>query len=387
MNEIQKTCFELRKAGVDVAVLTSVENVTYVSGVGVSSHFGTVDCLGKGMPLAIIMLDVQKESALVLAIEDFKAQMEQECMILSRKYFTIFGNLKQVEVVKEFKEMLKVALKDIGLQSYQKINIGIEYQSCPFLICDVIAGYAANSHFCNITDALENARRIKTDREIAVLRKNAKILDAGQNVFNAMMSNASQLSEFELYQALTGAMIFEAGMLIPFSGELVSGSRICEIKWPGGPVSREILPGDMALLDISPRYKGYWGDCSNVAVFGQPNQKQLKYFNTVIDTFNVVCDMLRPGVKCNDVVAAIIDSYGKNGFKIPHYCGHQIGTSVNELPRFVPFDTSAVEENMVFCLELGLYEGAGGDTGIRCEKMILINQNGCEVLNQFQWGI
>ena len=97
--------------------------------------------------------------------------------------------------------------------------------------------------------------------------------------------------------------------------------------------------------------------------------------------------MLRPGVPCNEVYENVRTRYENHGYKVPHYCGHQIGTGVNEGPRFVPYDNSVIEKGMVFCLEIGLYEGKGGTTGVRCEKMLLINDDGCEPLNNFAWGM
>ncbi len=42
---------------------------------------------------------------------------------------------------------------------------------------------------------------------------------------------------------------------------------------------------------------------------------------------------------------------------------------------------------MVFSVEPGAYEGAGGSFGARSEKMVLVTPSGPEILSTFSWGI
>lgn len=40
-----------------------------------------------------------------------------------------------------------------------------------------------------------------------------------------------------------------------------------------------------------------------------------------------------------------------------YYTGQQIGASVNELPRLVPYDHTVIETGIVFAVEPGCYGG------------------------------
>jgi len=99
----------------------------------------------------------------------------------------------------------------------------------------------------------------------------------------------------------------------------------------------------------------------------------------------------RPGLYalalCCDVDLAARNALKKSGLPAAHYSGHQIGATVNEGPRIVPFDTTAVQAGMVFCFEPGAYAGPEGTTGARLERMVLVTDSGSEVLNQFPWGM
>jgi Xaa-Pro aminopeptidase len=67
--------------------------------------------------------------------------------------------------------------------------------------------------------------------------------------------------------------------------------------------------------------------------------------------------------------------------------GHQIGATVNELPRLVPYDHTVIQANMVFAVEPGAYQGPGGSFGVRSEKMVWVSETGPEILSRFEWGI
>ena len=89
----------------------------------------------------------------------------------------------------------------------------------------------------------------------------------------------------------------------------------------------------------------------------------------------------------NAVVGAAAAAFAGFGLPMAHYAGHQIGVSVNELPRLVPYDQTPIEAGMVFSVEPGAYQGPGQSFGARSEKMVLVTPTGPEVLSTFAWGI
>jgi Xaa-Pro aminopeptidase len=142
-------------------------------------------------------------------------------------------------------------------------------------------------------------------------------------------------------------------------------------------------------MDISQRVDGYWSDCTNTHVVGgaAPTAAQLKYARASQAAFEAAANHLRPGQRASAVWAAANAAYEKHGLSMPHYMGHQIGATVNELPRLVPYDHTPIQTHMVFAVEPGAYEGPGGTFGARSEKMVLVTESGPEVLSQFEWGL
>jgi Xaa-Pro aminopeptidase len=71
--------------------------------------------------------------------------------------------------------------------------------------------------------------------------------------------------------------------------------------------------------------------------------------------------------------------------KFGHGLGHGVGIAVHELPRISPIKDTKLEAGMVFTVEPGIYIPEWG--GIRIENMVVVRENGAEVLNQLGTGI
>jgi Xaa-Pro aminopeptidase len=168
------------------------------------------------------------------------------------------------------------------------------------------------------------------------------------------------------------------------AGEVVCGSRNKTVS-PGGPTHYVTQPGDVAELDISPRYQGYWADMANTMIVGaEPTAVQKEYARAARESFYAGVAKARPGNKASDIFEACRNAYTKYGFKLGHYAGHGIGTTVNEAPWFVPSDQTMLEAGMVICIETGAYSEAG--TG-KCEKMMVIQPSGDpDIFPDFEWG-
>ena len=192
-----------------------------------------------------------------------------------------------------------------------------------------------------------------------------------------------------MFGEISARIFAAAGRDIPLSGELVTGPRTTTVEYPNGPRPRTTAHGDLALMDLSGRLDGYWFDCTNTNLIGdgQPNAEQRRYANAARDACEAAMAALRPGALARAAAAAAEAAFARYDLPMAHYAGHQIGVTVNERPRLVPYDQTPILSGMVFSVEPGAYQGPGGSVGARAEKMVLVTDDGPEILSRFEWGI
>lgn len=382
--ELARARAALTEAGCDLALLSSVTNVTYVSGFEVPLAVGVSAAVPYAAPFAVVGA---KDPATWLATSVFHtAQAERESRLDQLLTFAGFDSFQATDARGTYLEAVHTALQQAGLG--QTGRLGVEGRALPYGAAALIAQRFPRVQLVEIDEALDGARQIKTAREIERLRRAAHIGDVGHHTLAELAQTAGR-SEFDMYAEIIARMQQAVGHEIPVSGELVTGPRTTTVNYPGGPRERITEPGDAALMDISQRIDGYWSDCTNTHVIGgvPPTETQRNYARASQAAFAAAADNLRPGQRASDVWAAANAAYEKHGLAMPHYMGHQIGATVNELPRLVPYDQTPIQANMVFAVEPGAYQGPGGSFGARSEKMIWVTQSGPEILSQFEWGI
>ncbi|MFM9962475.1 MAG: M24 family metallopeptidase, partial [Planctomycetaceae bacterium] len=101
-------------------------------------------------------------------------------------------------------------------------------------------------------------------------------------------------NEFAMWAAVISVMERKVGHPLMVFGELVTGSRCKMVAYPGGPKDVQTKPGDLALMDMSPRVNGYWSDSTNTMVVGgvQPTAKQKLYGVAAREAFHAAAEML-----------------------------------------------------------------------------------------------
>lgn len=381
-HELERARAELKKIGADYALLTSSENVTYVSHYEVPVEFGALATLVYEPPLALVGV---KDSAAGLISADMyagsaKARNESFELIMH----PVFDGVKAVDRRESFLNSLRQTLKKAGVNGGK---LAIEEKTLPAVALRLLMNEFPNVQLIEAAPALIAARMVKTERELTLLRFAADVNKAGHQELLRQTRDAGK-NEFDMWSAVVNAMEEKAGHPLFVFGELVTGKRCSVVVYPGGPKAVVTQPGDLALMDMSPRVNGYWSDCTNTMVIGgvEPTAKQRKYGVAAREAFYAAADMLRPGRQASDAFEAAKATFAKHGLEIGHYVGHQIGVSVNELPHLVPYDDTPIQSGMVFSIEPGSYEGPNGEAGARMEKSVIVHDSGPEVICDFEWG-
>lgn len=379
--ELARTRAALVANGIDIAVLSSIANVTYTTGFEVPVPLGA----GFEMTYAPWLAVVPKSDGEAALVAPASAP---EIPGFTPVAFEGFDSFNPTDPAGTYLASLLTGIRLAGGVGGRRGTIGIELRSLPAIALRAIETTFTNWTIVDVEPALTAARKIKTAREIGLLRRAAAIADVAHTTLAELCREAGR-TEFEMFATISRRVFEAAGRDIPLTGELVTGPRTRSVNYPGGPRARTTERGDAALMDLSGRTQGYWFDCTNTHLIGgvEPTVEQLRYARASQDACEAGMNALRPGALACDAAEAAAAAFARHGLPVAHYTGHQIGVTVNELPRLVPYDQTPIEAGMVFSVEPGAYQGADGSFGARSEKMVLVTGSGPEVLSTFAWGI
>ncbi|MFB0560124.1 MAG: M24 family metallopeptidase [Candidatus Lokiarchaeia archaeon] len=255
-------------------------------------------------------------------------------------------------------------------------KLGIEEDFLTVNIKDKLEKNSKNTDFIPASNIIKKLRSIKSSSEIETIRKAAKIADEG--IKKAIETINPGVKEYEVAAEAEYKMRKLGSSGAPFETIVASGHRSA---FPHASCSdRKLENGDWVIIDLGARYKNYCSDTSRTHTVGSPNSKQKKLFQTVLNAQQKAIEIIRPGVKANEIDKAARELIKKEGYGdyFVHSLGHGIGIEVHEHPPISPINKDAIEEGMVFTAEPGVYIPNFG--GCRIEDMILVRENGYEIL-------
>jgi len=148
------------------------------------------------------------------------------------------------------------------------------------------------------------------------------------------------------------------------------------------PGDRELRPGDLVKLDFGARREGYNSDLTRTLVLGQPDARQREIYRIVAAAQEQAAAAVAPGRTGQEVDAVARDVIAAAGFgdQFTHGLGHGVGLDVHEWPRLGKTSEDVLEPGMVVTVEPGIYIEDWG--GVRIEDMVLVTEQGAEVLTQ-----
>jgi Xaa-Pro dipeptidase len=234
---------------------------------------------------------------------------------------------------------------------------------------------ADGAAYADVSRSLQRERAVKDADEIAAIRHAIAICDVGQRALRDTLR--AGIDELRLHGAVRTAMEAAAGSRLPLLSDLVSGERAAGMGGP--PSGRVVRQGDAVLCDLAPRVGGVWGDSCATVACGEPSAQLRADHRRVADVLHRLIDAVAPGV-----VAGELDALARGHLTFGHHTGHGIGGSYHEEPRIVPGAEAVLAPGMVLALEPGLY---GADHGVRLEHVVLVTEDGREVLSRHAVGL
>ena len=148
------------------------------------------------------------------------------------------------------------------------------------------------------------------------------------------------------------------------------------------PDNTVLRDGDVILIDMGCKKNGYCSDMTRTFFYRKTDEKQIFIHDLVRKANETAESVIKPGMRLCDIDAAarnVITDAGYGEY-FTHRLGHFIGQAVHEKGDVSSSYTSEVEPGMIFSIEPGVY--LPGEFGVRIEDLVLVTEDGCEVLNK-----
>ena len=142
--------------------------------------------------------------------------------------------------------------------------------------------------------------------------------------------------------------------------------------------------GDSVVLDIGGILNDYCSDMTRTVFLGEVSEKGREVYEIVKEAERRGIEAAKPGNRMCDVDNACRDYITEMGYGpyFTHRTGHSIGMEDHEFGDVSSVNTDIIKPGQCFSVEPGIYLMDEG-IGVRIEDIVLITEDGCEVLNNF----
>lgn len=335
----------IKKLGLDCLLVTNRTNVSYLSGFRASD--------------ALVLVTGNKS----YFITDSRYAEDAERSLRGFK----------IEIIEHSTyETIKNIIKRSGLK-----RIGFESMDIPYDIGCRLKSSLRPAEFKPVKDVVENIRTIKDISEQILIRKSVALV---KRVFKHALSRVRPGVSEKFLSGLIETDFIKNGAAAGFDSIVASGANSSK---PHAFVSDEkIKNNSFVMMDIGCRLNGYCSDITRMVVVGKVPGRFKKIYMIVKKAQELAIEKIRPGVKASEVDSAARDYITNKGFgkNFGHSLGHGVGMDVHEKPSISGVNDTILKKGMVFTIEPAIYLPGFG--GVRIEDMVLVTDNGCEILTR-----
>ncbi|WP_115863335.1 M24 family metallopeptidase [Halorussus litoreus] len=302
------------------------------------------------------------------------------------------GNVPRASGSNSARSWLKGKMADLvvdAMEEYgvQKEPMGIDVGNAALISKFEERGVDVRTSEC--TQAMEDARKVKTRDEIECLRMVAALCEAG---FQRITETAKPgMRESEVWGEATKELC-RLGAMVQ-GGYVTSGPN----TWPkhqANTTDRVIRPGDLVYADFyNIGFMGYRSCYYRTFSVGEPTEAQQEAYRKARDDLYDVLERIEPGATTDEICQGFpdeegehMDWYGAEDFweMTTNHWAHGLGLQLYEVPLIwrglSPDHPIEIEEGMTMAVET---MRPADRQGVRVEEMVVVRENGVEILSQW----
>ncbi len=352
----------MKAAGVDVLLVRGPENICYLTGYETPGYYG-YHCL-------IVPLGDQPK----LVLRNFESLNVPE-----------YTWLPDMEIVWDWEVPVEVTAKTMAAMGLANKRIGIEKMGWFQSVAEYEALMSAfpKATFKDCSKVVENARVIKSEDEVATMKKAARILDRG--VQAGLDAIAGGVTDNAVAAEVNRVLIENGSQYYGLPPFILSGDRTCLPHQTHRNMMIE--EGDPVYFEVSANVNRYSAAIMRCASVGEPTRQVRRMSNAVIGAVQAACDKIKPGVTCEQVDTAARRVVEKAGFGDlwRHRLGYSIGVNFppdwgeGQILSLRQGEKRKLEQNMTFHMVPLVLKYR--EVGIGFSATVRVTRTGCEVLN------
>jgi Xaa-Pro aminopeptidase len=346
----------LRRKKLDAFLISQPANRRYLCGYSAPDH-------GIGESAGMLLVPA---SGQVYLLTDFRFKLQAEEETDDDITITLYP--------KGLLVLLQTILPDLGIRS-----LGFESDYTLHSFAGKLTKKSADLRIkvVPLLGVVENMRIIKDEAEIDKIRASVKL---NEQVFQQILPTITKdQTEVDIAIAIEACMRQLGAESSSFDTIIATGSRSALPHAVPGPV--KILPNQPLMIDMGLVLEGYCSDMTRTFSFGNADSQYLTLHRLVRQAQLAGIHSIHAGVPaCQvDQAARRIIAEAGYGQYFGHALGHGVGLAVHEEPRLSSKNRKRLQSGMVVTVEPGIYLPGWG--GIRLENMVVVHEDGCEILN------
>jgi Xaa-Pro dipeptidase len=377
MHDLQKKRvleFQTRIADedIDLAVIQDPDNIYFLSG-----YWGYLG-MDFGRPT---LLAIPRTGAPTLITPGLEAEMA--------------ANMTWIEDIRQWTDGIDGewrALLDNLLDGCADFRVGAEPLKTHPVVFSYLSDKLSGSAIMDIGKILSEMRMIKSPEEIAVMRRAGQVAVAMCEA--AVQTIAAGVPEYEISLAAIAAGTRKAAK---FLGQrkferlyspvihnlqiLQSGPDLAMVH--RRPTLRRINNGDPVYMCFCPFtfFKQFKLGFDREYFVGSVSEEHARIYEIALKAQAAALEMIRPGVRAEEVHFASLEIYQSEGFGICYRTGRGVGYSHLELPEFKEGDQTILQAGMTFAVDGAIT--IENEFGARVGDSIVVTEDSFEYLTPY----
>ncbi len=220
--------------------------------------------------------------------------------------------------------------------------------------------------------AVDDLRRVKTDRELGLIREALRLTDLA--FAHGAAALRPGITEIAIARVIQDALREVGSEGEGFPTIVASGPNAARPHH--APGERVIAEGEPVIIDMGARVEGYVGDLTRTIWAGQPDQQLGTMYRLVADAQQAAFSAISAGVPARDVDRKVREVVAAADLedRFVHGLGHGIGLRIHESPFMGQTSDDVLAAGNVVTVEPGIYIPEWG--GVRIEDAVLVEPNG-----------